>query len=361
MKTAFFPLLSLTAACGFFCVIITFVVTSHLYGVKICFLASSGQPVKSVQYLSMISLVSFIICLSSEACIIVMLENGYEIAGDELYPQIVVGINFTSWTLGQACIYGMFIVNLHTTFKNTLLEISKCVLVTLCILVSIFTISRLLYVTYWLLYYNLVVSENHFAINAAIIVFVTECVALILSIVLVYLFVNRLFKLFVINHRNRKHLIHPLIQESTISTYDVSTEAAISAIRQLDENATISVNYTEDSVGGATTTINTKQESILYVASKYAILSSIAIISTQLYLLSSLNNAIAIYNGESMYYYISFNIYCAFIALDSLINSLSICLNFEFSEVWFVTLCCLCDMCCHSICLWISKKCYKEN
>eukprot|EP01084_Bolivina_argentea_P121502 215319_1 len=106
--------------------------------------------------------------------------------------------------------------------------------------------------------------------------------------------------------------------------------------------------------------INSKQKSILFVASKYAILSSTAIISTQLFLLSSVNHSMA-FSQPDWYYFLSWDIYGVLFALDCLLNSLCICLNFDFNQIWFLTLCCICNNCCNSLCIWMSRKCYKTS
>ena len=171
---------------------------------------------------------------------------------------------------------------------------------------------------------------------------------IILSFALVYLFVNKLFKLFVLTHENHQKLGYDPSKEESKDSW------LIQAQKSLAEELNLRNHPKKKS------DLNIKQESILNTASKYAILSSIAIISTQLYLISSLNNVISI-NGTQNYYDWSFRIYTGLLSLDCFINSFCVFLNFGFNQLWFSKCCCLCDGCCHSICRCISTRYYRKD
>eukprot|EP01084_Bolivina_argentea_P098079 176301_1 len=158
----------------------------------------------------------------------------------------------------------------------------------------------------------------------------TEFIDLIISILLVYIFVNRLFKLFMINHVHRRSINHYrkkyrknimdsthdkglVIQEST--TY--STTAIMDFIDPPDtsdeESSTTNDSYYTSY--NEVCSINDKQQSVLYAASKYAILSSIAIISTQLLLIAAVNNTLS-FSGSDEWYYTTYNVYAILLPLD---------------------------------------------
>ena len=353
----FYPLLILTGICVIICIGMLFVIgTQFICGFDICLTQiNHRQPIKYVRYFSFFSLFSFIICLISQIYIIKSLDADLNIPNYEWQQDIITSVNTISWAFGQLCIYLLFVLNLHFTFKNTLLALSKRVLIFLYILIILFFILQLSFTVLFIIYYNLFISDAQFSMIAMVIVSVTVFNDIILSFALVYLFVNKLFKLFVLTLTHENH--------SKLGPYDVSKEESksswlIQAQKSLAEELgveAVRVSKNKKDVG-----LNVKQESILNTASKYAILSSIAIISTQLYLISQLNNVISI-NGSQDYYNWSFRIYTALLSLDCFINSLCIFLNFEFNQLCFLKCCCLCDSCCHSICRCISKRYYQKG
>ena len=166
-----------------------------------------------------------------------------------------------------------------------------------------------------------------------------------MSIFLVYLFVHRLFKLVAMiplhenayTQREQDHFDSFMVQ----ATSKDSNKSKFIATADLGDLFEPSV----DSV------FNPKQDTIIYVASKYAVLSFIAILSTQIFLISAALNAVS---GD--FYKLSFGVYFSLLALDCFISAMCICLNFDFNQLWYWRLCCLCDECCYSLCLCLSKR-----
>eukprot|EP01084_Bolivina_argentea_P121500 215313_1 len=190
-----YSLYALTLVCFGVCVLVFIIIIANVTGINICLTTIEyNTPVKSVQYLSILSLLSFLICLASQIYIIQSMNGEYQVPDHNIYELIVACTNIIAWTLGQLFIYFLFIANLHHTFKNTVLQISKSIIITLCIFVITFFISRLAYVAFYILYYMSIISSSKFAVNASIFVLVTEFFDFILSVCLVYIFVNRLFK-----------------------------------------------------------------------------------------------------------------------------------------------------------------------
>merc|ERR1712113_1052486 len=70
--------------------------------------------------------------------------------------------------------------------------------------------------------------------------------------------------------------------------------------------------------------LDERQETILYVASKYVILTSIAIISTQIFLVSAAIDALSFDDQGRQFYIASFSVYFCLLALDCFINALCI-------------------------------------
>eukprot|EP01084_Bolivina_argentea_P019155 35621_1 len=368
-----YPLILLTAACTIICLIIFLLLSTQL----ICACSDpcemndidAPNPIKSVQYLSILSLLSFTICAGSQLLIIESLDRDLNLPDNSYYEEIICSINTFSWAFAQSLVYLLFITNLHHTFKNTSLFISKSMLIFLFTLVIIFFILNITWMILFLLYYNATIHQYNFGWLATVIVSVTELIDLIVSIILVYIFVNRLFMLFVIN--NEQSIVYRQNKNKSIpySIQKIENDSWNSSLisDKLTPNAQNSLTCIaeddEKSIAKRSESLNIQQKSIVYTASKYTILTSIAIVSTQLYLISGVNNGIAVmrYNASKLYYNDSFRIYVALLTIDCCINSLCVCLNFEFSKTWYNSLCFLCNSCCNVICIKISKKWYYKN
>eukprot|EP00483_Globobulimina_turgida_P010200 UN10219 len=194
----FYQLLLFTGICDFLCVLIMIMVTLQLLcDYDICEIGkiNATKPIKPVQHLSVLSLLSFTICVTSQMCIITTLDKNLNSPSDSLFQDIIHAVNTISWAFGQLCIYLVFIINLHFTFKNTSLCVSKYMLIFLCVVIIIFFMLQLSHSVVYLLYNNHIVTQNNFGWIAAMLISATECIDFILSIILVYLFVSRLFKL----------------------------------------------------------------------------------------------------------------------------------------------------------------------
>eukprot|EP00483_Globobulimina_turgida_P004501 UN04510 len=207
METKFYPLFAWIAACELWCIIIVIIVSANLCGFDIWLLNTNKptKPVKTVSYLSILSLLSFIVCLFTEIVILNALNSDYGIPKHEIYLQVFHSVRRGAWTLGQLFMYLLFIANIYYTFRNTLLQISKAMLILSCILITIFFVSRLATIALYALYYNAYISKHYYSLPAASVEIFTEFIDLILSVLLMYIFVQRLFKLFVINCKSKNY------------------------------------------------------------------------------------------------------------------------------------------------------------
>ena len=390
-------LFALILFCLIGCLSIFILILTNLYGFDICLtnVTQFAQPTRSVQWLSTLSLFSFTITCASQMYVVLCLDSEAQVAPN-IVMQCIQFLGLLAWTFGQLFIYLLFIANLHHSFKNTVLRLSNSSLIFLTTSIVLFCLCRIAYITLYTLYYNKIISGNEVNYPLAYTVCGTEFVDLIVSIILVYLFIHRLFKLVRIipteNYRNM-HRESLLIQHSSqLDTESMHLSVKTKEIHAQndgkhvnddgeifehddediveeydgieyeqtceDDTETVDQTYTET----GDTLFDERQETILYVASKYVILSSIAIVSTQFFLISAAFDAMSFRdNGNTEFYLISFGIYYSLLALDSFINALCICLNFEFNKVWFWTICCLCDDCCYNICLCLSKRDYRSS
>eukprot|EP01084_Bolivina_argentea_P203946 348245_1 len=304
-------LLNVLQSIGFLCWAICFVLL--LATIYYVFCSEEGEEISipSLKYLSTLSLIFFNLCLAAQVTFTSELDNNLHLDTDkhDWYNRMVVAINIMSWNLAHVFMYLLFVINLRDTFRATTLKIKHTALKFFAILIIAFFCSQLAYVTMVELFYEKIISIATYHKYAPIPIVITELIDAILSIELVYMFVHRLFLLF------RMHT-HNKISE-----------------------------------------LNWKQQSILYSVTQYTILSTIAIISSQTFLISSVNNSYSFKADNGAYYHISYTLYSILMDSDAVINSLCIFLNFRFSHLCYVSMCCFCDDCCHAIC----KKCAATN
>ena len=396
-------LFSLVLFCLLGCLFIFIIVVTNLFGFDVCLtnVNQASKPMKSVQWLSSLSLISFTISCASQIYTILQLDPQGDVTPDFM-SQFTQFTGLLAWTFAQLFIYLLFIANLYYSFNNTILRISSSSLIFLITSIILFFCCRVAYITLYTLYYNGILSTSEVQYPLAYTVCATEFCDLIVSIILVYLFIARLFKLVRIiptpqnkdinghEHVHHHSLINPgpadpSVNDSNTTTMDLSVTGGKNGkkppsqigvgqddeiVDVLEEYNGIEYTATPSQTHTGTTTYNTitsdtmfdeRQETILYVASKYVILSSIAIVSTQLFLVSAAFDALSFSENSTTFYLACFSVYYGLLAVDSFINALCICLNFEFNKVWFWTICCLCDDCCYSICLCLSKRNYRSN
>ena len=370
-------LLGIVSFCLIGCVLILLMIITNLYGFDCCLteVKQSTKPVRSVSWLSTLSLLSFTLTCASQAYIILNISSDAQISESPIM-EINALISLISWTFGQLFIYLLFIANLYHTFKNTNLRLSNRVLIFLITSICLFCVYRIGYITLYTLYFNAILTDSQVHYPLAFTVCGTEMMDLIVSIILVYLFINRLFKLVQSqpNNYKRRRISYKtvdtqplLIQESKTGT-NTNTDQGInysnianSSHDHFDpKKHNINPNKFRSETQ-STIVMDDNQEIILGVASKYVVLSTFAIVSTQCFLMIAVMEAISFDSLSGEFYLISFGIYYSFLALDCFINALCICLNFEYNIVWFWSICCICDNWCYSICECLSKRKLRNN
>eukprot|EP01083_Nonionella_stella_P087426 243246_1 len=353
-------LLATISASAFGCGLILFFTVLNFCGLDPCCsnINTSRKPMKAVQWLSTLSLLSFTICNLCQIFVILTVNHEGEVP-DNVMQQMVQFTGLLSWTSGQLFIYLLFVANLHYSFKNTMHRLSKGSITFLCVSIISFCLCRVAYMSTYTLYYNSSITTQQAKILLAICVYSTEFVDLIVSIILVSLFIHRLFKLVSTIPRGiqQAHDPHTVQQRTKVKTNTNQLDVDLLANQKQKE-------HQKDVHSGAiehSTVFYTQQETILYIASKYAILSFIAITSTQLFLVSAAINALSFKNETTEYYLASFSVYYGLLAMDCLINALCICLNLEYNDTWFWNCCCFCHSLCYCMCLRLSRKTYRSN
>ena len=206
------------------------------------------------------------------------------------------------WTFGTIFVYILFLKRFQKTFENTKYDTLTSkkykiyIFYTLCVIFIILDIiSKILYI----LPENLV-TDYEFNLYTLIISIIEQIIDLILSIGLIGLFVNKL------------RCLHDDIEYS----------------KRVSIRANNQQQYEQS------------QFKILIIISKVTLLSTIAIISSQLYLLYKT----IFYILESFYGFdvsnIDIWIFDGFLPISSALNTICIFLSFDFNHKWYVKVCC---------------------
>ena len=96
--------------------------------------------------------------------------------------------------------------------------------------------------------------------------------------------------------------------------------------------------------------LNKSQMKIVLSMSKVTILSCVAILSTQSYLIYC---GLLYSAGQPE---IPNNIRYILVSLDCVINSICVVLSFDFADEWYHKLCCCCECCCTRLCAYQAKR-----
>merc|ERR1719474_839124 len=171
MADVLFPLLILTVSCFILSIIILATVASQLIcNINPCWMVrvdADNTPIRSVQYLSILSVLSFVICLGAEIATLEYANANGQIPDHKISQDIIQSARWVSWAFGQFCIYLLFAANLYYTFKDTTLAISSGLLAFLiCSIITFFVIQSTNAVLY-VLYYNAIISQNDYVIISA--------------------------------------------------------------------------------------------------------------------------------------------------------------------------------------------------
>eukprot|EP01084_Bolivina_argentea_P241695 405668_1 len=248
-------------------------------------LKSSHTPI-IVTILSIASIVSFMIGLISQTFLIKSLDEYLDISSDSLLLNINAYSQTLSWIFGHMFLYLLFIRNIRNTFRNTMFEASQSSLLIIYLLLILFFISGFSGAVIYALYYEWFITADQYSIISPITILIMESIDILLSTVLSYMFISRLFKL-------HKAYIN-----------------------------------------------NQHQGQILFAAFRYFIIALISFISCQLFLLAYTNNSFA-FTAAFGYYKWSLVIYLYSFAIDCIISSFCVYLNWNEKSI-FLQLCVAC-------------------
>ena len=273
--------------------------------------------IKSIKCSSIFSLISFLLS-SLLQCIILYTTNITNTSKNHnkyRLLEIILVSNLIIWSMAQILMYILFTLRLYHTFKGTILQIQHKTLSNIKITFSLFLSLFIMYCIISILAYYDIIPWSSYSIISSIITIIIEISDLSLSIILIHMFIMRLFKLLILN----------------------SNEKDITIIDGTSNDKQFQIN------------LNIDQTSILALVVKYTVLSFITIISSQIFLISCINRSISLMTNEDHYqnglilFSICFTVNCC-------INSVCILLNFKFSHSWYIYICCICEKCGNGIC-----------
>ena len=284
-----------------------------------CIIKDENMQIKSVKYSSILSLITF--SLSSFIQIIILTtmsssnQNKYNL-------EIVVMFNIIIWSIAQISMYSLSTLRLYQ-FNLTILQIQSKTIFHIKLALSVFFSVFILHLIITIIAYFGVIEWLSYSIISSLIMCIISILALCQSSILIYMFITRLFVLFMLNAEKK----------NTANFNDEKDEMNI--------------------------TINADQASVLESIVKHTSLDVIAIISSQVFLISNINRSISLSNEK--HYEIGYLVFAICLTLNCCINSICILLNFKFSHSWYKTVCCIGDRCCRCICKqYLMQKVKKE-
>ena len=264
---------------------------------------------QSMKFIARWSILS--ISLLASSCIILAWRLETKNLFIEMYIiNVLFGI---LWALGTVSIYILFIKRLHLTFYGTKWNISKNMYRLLYFGCALFLMVFIMADISYYMKLGGTISENNYTDMAVLNIILQQIIDFVLSITLMTIFIQRLRRLNIeigVNDNN------------------------------FDKNKSIQSD----------STLNKSQMMIVSSMSKVTILSCVAIISTQVFL---------IYEG--IIYWLGTpvmlnNIRYLLVALDCSINSICVVLSFDFANRFYNRLCCCCDYGCQRLCTYQAKK-----
>ena len=224
-----------------------------------------------------------------------------QLIGENVYSDFSWSI---FWRLGSTFLYILFIKRLQLTFKDTLYPMKNTkALIVFYIGCFVFVLLDIIgYVVYYS-YSTDSISEHTLSIWWSAIVTIAQIIDLMLSSYSIALFVRRIWML----------------------TIDIGD------------------NIDKQSVHS----INDGQLIIIKAVSKITILSSIAIISSQIFLLFEASLfGLRYKNGYTDEVSLGYDIWWMYLPIDCIINALSIYLSFDFNDGCYKKMCFCLDGCC---------------
>ena len=236
----------------------------------------------------------------------------------EIFASAMYSLN---WCFGQCFTYLLFIERLKYSFKGTKYELSKRYFYPFYVGIALFIIISVTAQIIWILYKQDIIpfmfynrSGNTRNLSQCIIDW-------ILSISLLYVFLHKLW-----------------ILNMDLSVFNVNEASSV---------------------------VNSRQESVIKIASRLTIISCIAIFTTQfLMIYSTITFLICYKNIECKYYNHNLKpIVEGFWGIDCFINCLCIFMSFAFenAEIMYYSLCRCCHQQCIKCCIYMTRKKMQKN
>eukprot|EP01084_Bolivina_argentea_P212130 360650_1 len=275
--------------------------------VQFCYYAyfkyTNGIKIRSVQWMTLLGLTMF--ALSGMAlCQVSYYDESHAIF------KITDVSNIMFWSTAQTCTYYLFLRRLYHVFSNTAYQLPNSYFFALLFGIMLFLCIEYIVAIGWFLHFVGFIQHESVRFMDLSLTFCAAITDLICSIAFIYLFTSRLSKLY---------------------TIDI--------IRTENRDTTTSID---------------RQEQLIDVIVRYFLLSCIATVTTQIFLLIFTISDIAyLINSNGNGYIIFENIGFVFWAFDNAVNAICIFMNINFAHNVYHKWC----NACHILCL----SCFKSN
>eukprot|EP01084_Bolivina_argentea_P069585 126592_1 len=333
-----FPLLWLTTITGvsaFLCFVITTLAIYHLLFDKQHEIELSDR----IKLYCILSCISFTIACIAQVVFLhdfnddlLLISKGSDMYS--IFIQINIGLNGIGWALGEYFLYSLFITRLYCTYKDSIFKVATYMYIILYIPLLIFLFCQIAITLLGLSVYHVDlthITPEKYSFYSEILTHISATIHFSISSILVYMFSYRLLKLFIMCAKN-------------------NVRQRISIMNDFTINYTVDYNDLY---------FNPNQESLINIVIKHTILSSTAIISSQIFfnisliLISLFNHLYSHLNHYQKVAQMNF----IMLAIDCFVNCLCMFLSFKFKDKWYLGLCSIY----HNICKWCCTKCVTQT
>ena len=310
----------------------------------------SSKTSKAVELLTTTSMLCF--------CLALLIRGIYSILKITINSSIITNEGVISsfagscrlfWGIGEGLIHLLFIKRVQYAFKDTNYSTPKRIYRILYISIIIFLICTIIVVINHILHHFMEIDRGKYMATNFILTLIYTIIDLIVSGFLVKLFIDKLFIIIVEIDPNlnlKRQQINNIANNDKFGTLNGASSCIVSSIQssQMSSNSNCKKQRFR---------LNQDQSSFLNIITKYFILNTISIISSQFVQFIAMIAQIMIIGkrDENGYHFLEDIFWCLWI-IDCCINSLCIYLQLDMSQKRYNRGCRKIHICCA---LWCNK------
>eukprot|EP01084_Bolivina_argentea_P218930 371421_1 len=247
-------------------------------------------------------------------------------------------ISTMSWAIAQLFVYMLLTTRLKQTFKFTTYAIKKCTLIAIYIQIALFEGSYIGLFTSVQLYMSNLIAHEIYLHCLVVFNWTAQIIDILLSICLIYLFINKLFAVIIDSNREQLHEIAESRFNSPAQSM-VSGKSFGSASYELHSPELIQ-----------------RQMTLLRVINKFCLIAVIILLGTQIQMIGFISTDVVWYilRDAVLYEHMWWIAMCIW-PVQCVIVSLCMYLNLDIGKQCYRILCRKSERCCIKCCIKITQ------